>query len=163
MKNLLFLLCAIVLLGLCAPVFAQGVDGKWESERQGRDGAVMKTFYEFKVSGGELTGKIVSQRGGTPTETPISEGTVDGNNISFTVVRSFGGNEMKQIYKGVLEGNKITFTMEMEGGFGGGGGRGGGAPGGAAAGAPPAGGGGPPAGGGGPRPPRTIEATRVVE
>ena len=158
MKNIILILGAIVLLGLAMPVLAADIDGKWESERQGRDGAVMKTTYEFKANGAELTGKIMSQRGGNPTETPISEGKIDGKNISFAVVRSFGGNEMKQIYKGVLEGDQITFTMEMEGGFGGM--RGGGPPGGAAAGAPPAGG--PPAGGGGFRN-REIVATRVVE
>jgi hypothetical protein len=162
MKKMILILGAIALLGLAISVLAADVNGKWESERQGRDGTVSKTYYEFTVKGTEVTGKMTSERGGTPTETPITEGKLEGNNLSFTIVRSFGGNEMKQLYKGVVEGDKITFTVEMEGGFGGmmGGRGGGGAPGGAAAGAPPTGGGGPP-GGGGPRGPREIIATRV--
>lgn len=159
MKKMILILGAIALLGLAISVLAADVNGKWESERQGRDGTVSKTYYEFTVKGTEVTGKMTSERGGTPTETPITEGKLEDNNLSFTIVRSFGGNEMKQLYKGVVEGDKITFTVEMEGGFGGM--RGGGAPGGAAAGGPPPSGGGGARGGGGPRGPREIIATRV--
>lgn len=163
MKKIICLLGSIVLLGLCLPVMAaDGVAGKWESEREGRQGqGTMKTTYEFQVSGTALTGKILSNRGGNPTETPISEGKIAGDTITFTVVRSFGDNEMKQKYTGKVAGDQITFTMEMEGGFGGmGGPPGGGAMGGPPTGGPPAGGAGPP-GGGAPRGPRDIIAKRV--
>ncbi|MBN2242216.1 MAG: hypothetical protein JW793_05960 [Acidobacteria bacterium] len=141
MKKNISALGAIALLALCASVFAAGVDGKWESERPGRDGQPMITTFEFQSKGSELTGKIITARG----ETPISEGKIDGNNISFAVVRSFGGNEMKQIYKGKVAGDEITFTMEFEGGLPGGGM---GAPPGGGAGAPGGGMGAPPGGGG---------------
>ena len=163
MKKLLFLLSAIALLGLAMPVLAANIDGKWVSEREGRDGTVSKTYYEFKANGTELTGKITTERQGTPTETEISEGKIEGENVSFTIVRSMRGNEMKQMYKGKLAGDQITFTVEREGGFGGM--MGGGAPGGgggAMGGGPPGGGAGGP-GGGGPRPPQEIIAKRVVE
>jgi hypothetical protein len=160
MKKMILILGAIALLGLAVPVLAADIDGKWVSEREGRDGTVSKTYYEFKASGTELTGKITTERQGTPTETPISEGKIEGENVSFTIVRNMRGNEMKQMYKGKLAGDQITFTMEREGGFGG---MRGGAPGGGGAmGGPPGGGAGGP-GGGGPRPPREIIAKRVVE
>ena len=149
MKKIILVLGAVALLGLCASVFAAGVDGTWESERTGRDGQTTKTTYEFQSKGSELTGKIISPRG----ETPISEGKIDGDNISFVVVRNFGGNEMKQLYKGKIAGDEITFTMEFEGGAPGMGGPPGGGPGGGM-GAPPGGG---PGGGG----PREIIAKRV--
>jgi hypothetical protein len=57
-------------------------------------------------------------------ENPISDGKVEGENISFTVAMSFGGNEMKIKYKGKVSGDEMTLSMEMEGGMGGG--RGGG-------------------------------------
>lgn len=130
MKKIILLWGAIFLLGLCASVFAADVDGKWESEQAGRDGQMMKTTYEFQSNGSELTGKIISSRG----ETPISEGKVDGNNISFVVVRAGrNGGEFKMTYKGVVSGDEITFTREFDfGGMGGppGGGRGGGGTGG---------------------------------
>ena len=141
MKKIIVILGAIVLLGLCASVFAADVDGTWQSEQAGRDGQPRITTYEFQSKGSELTGKIISQRGGNPTETPISEGKIEGDNISFVVVRSFGGNEMKQIYKGKVAGDEMTLAMEFEGGFPGGGM------------------GGPP--GGGPPGPREIIAKRV--
>jgi len=155
MKKIIVILGAIVLLGLCASVFAAGVDGTWQSEQAGRDGQPRITTYEFHSNGSELTGKIISQRGGNPSETPISEGKIEGDNISFTVVRSFGGNEMKQLYKGKIAGDEITFTVEMD--FGGGGPPGGGM------GGPPGGGAGGPGGGmgGGPPGPREIIAKRV--
>lgn len=154
MRKIIVILGAIALFGLCASVFAADVDGTWKSEQPGRDGQPRVTTYEFQSNGSELTGKIISQRGGNPTETPISEGKIEGNTISFTVVRNFGGNEMKQLYKGTIAGDEITFTMEMD--FGGMGGPPGGGMGG-----PPGGGMGGPPGGGGPPGPREIIAKRV--
>ena len=159
MKNIILVLGGIVLLGLCTSAFAADLDGTWESEQPGRDGQTRKTTYEFQSNGSELTGKIINARG----ENPISEGKIDGDNISFTVVRSFGGNEMKMLYKGKVAGDELTLTMEFEGGFPGMGGPppGGGAGGpGGGMGAPPGGGAGGP-GGGGPRGPREIVAKRV--
>ena len=55
-----------------------------------------------------LTGTVSSPRG----ESPISDGKVDGDNISFSVIRNFGGNEIKFLYKGKVSGNEIKFTVE---------------------------------------------------
>lgn len=158
MKNIILLLSVVVLLGLCMTVYAADVDGTWESERPGRQGqGTMVTTYELQSNDSALTGKIVTSRG----ETPISEGKIEGDTISFSVVRSFGGNEMKILYKGKLEGDQITFTREIEGGFPGMGGPppggGAGAPGG---GGPPPGGGAGGPGGGGPRPPEIAKRVK---
>lgn len=165
MKRIIFVLSAVALLGLCTSVYAADVDGKWESESPGRGGqGTSKTIYEFKANGAELTGKITTERGGTPTESPISEGKIEGDTISFAVEREGrgGGGTFKIMYTGKVAGDKITFTRTFEG-FGGMGGRGGGgAPGGGAMGGPP--GGGARGGGGGfGGPPPEIVATRVKE
>lgn len=161
MKRIIFVLSAIALLGLCTSVYAADVDGKWESESPGRGGqGTSKTIYEFKANGAELTGKITTERGGTPTESPISEGKIEGDTISFAVEREGrgGGGTFKIMYTGKVAGDKITFTRTFEG-FGGMGGRGGG---GGAMGGPP--GGGARGGGGGfGGPPPEIVATRVKE
>jgi len=60
---------------------------------------------------------MVSRRTG---ETEISDGKADGDNVSFSVVREFNGNQFKQNYKGKLEGDTIHFTVTTEGGNGGG-------------------------------------------
>ena len=159
MKNIILVLGGIVLLGLCTSAFAADLDGTWESEQPGRDGQTRKTTYVFQSNGSELTGKIITQRGDTPTETPISEGKIEGNNISFTTVRAGRqGGEMKITYKGVVSGDEITFTREFDfGGMAGPPGGGAGGPGGGM-GKPPAGGGGGFGGGGAPPP---IVAKRV--
>jgi hypothetical protein len=72
--------------------------------------------FNFKQSGETLTGTVASQRG----DQEISAGKVTGDSVSFVTVMSFGGNEMKMLYKGTIAGNEIKFTRTMEGGGGGG-------------------------------------------
>ena len=143
-----------MLLALVASALAADVAGKWIAESQGRNGPTQTTF-NFTVSGSALTG-TVSGRGG---DTEITDGKIEGDDISFTVVRKMGEMEMKMLYKGKVAGDEIKMTMEMEGGMGGMGGPGGGM------GAPPAGAGGQGGpggpGGGAPRAPREIIAKRA--
>ena len=61
---------------------------------------------------GQITGTVSSPRG----EQQISEGKIDGDAISFTVVVEFNGNQMKFLYKGKVAGDEIKFTREREGG-----------------------------------------------
>ncbi len=110
----------IVFLAACAvAASAADITGKWVAQIPGRNGTMEQTF-NFKQSGETLTGTVSTQRG----EQEISEGKVTGDSVAFATVMSFGGNEMKMLYKGTVAGNEIKFTRSMEGG-GGGGGRGG--------------------------------------
>ena len=106
------------LFGLTAS--AADVTGKWVAQVPGRQGNTMEQTYNLKQTGDKVTGTISSQRG----DQEISEGKVAGDAISFVTVMSFGGNEMKMVYKGTIAGNEIKFTRSMEGGPGGGGGGG---------------------------------------
>lgn len=104
-----------VLLAGClvtAAMWAADVTGKWTAEMQGRGGQTMTTTMNLKADGDKLTGTVSGRNG----DTDISDGKVDGNNISFTVVRKFGDNEIKQNFKGKLDGDVIHFSMTMEGG-----------------------------------------------
>jgi len=142
---------AVVLLCVAAAVAAD-VTGKWVAQMPGRQGgSPTETTFTFKQDGTKLTGTITTARG----ENPISDGKVEGDNISFVQTMSFGGNEMKFVYKGTVSGDEIKFTRGMEGGMPGGGP--GGAPGGAPGGGPGGGGG----QGGGPGGPQEIVAKRV--
>ena len=104
------------LVGLIASVlvWAADVTGKWTAEVQGRGGNTMTVNMNLKADGNALTGTISGRNG----ETDISDGKIDGNNLSFTVVREFNGNQFKQNYKGTLDGDTIHFTLTMEGGQG---------------------------------------------
>jgi hypothetical protein len=70
-----------------------------------------ETVFSFKVDGAKLTGIVSDPQG----ETAISEGKIDGDEISFVVMRSFGGNEVKLAYKGKVDLNEIKFTCEVQG------------------------------------------------
>ena len=83
--------CMIALAALTLWVsFAADIDGKWTGEVQGRNGPQTQTLM-LKSSGNTLTGTVQGARGG-PVE--ITNGTIDGDNVSFTVVREFGENKI---------------------------------------------------------------------
>lgn len=144
MKLRLFLTGTILILAMSMTAAGADISGKWIAEQESPQGTQQTTF-DFKVNGTSLTGTVAGGRGG---DSEISEGKVDGNDITFAVVRTMGENEMKTLYKGVLSGDEIKFTVERQGGgSGSGGGRGGM---GGGMGGPPAGGpGGAPGGPGG--------------
>ncbi len=132
MKIKILAIGAVVMLAL-ASAYAADVAGKWVAEMQGRNGPSQVTF-DFKVQGTTLTGTMSNPQG----ETAISDGKIDGDNISFVVVRKMGENEFKTVWKGKVSGDEIKFTREFQmppGGFGGPGG--GGPPGGGMGGPPP--------------------------
>jgi hypothetical protein len=122
-------LAVVMVLGIIsAAAYAADINGKWVSEVAGMGGGdPMKIFYNFKVDGTNLTGTT----GPEGSESPFSEGKIDGDNISFVI--AFG--EMKMKMKGKIAGEEIKLKMEMEGGPGGpgGGGPGDGGPGGGGA------------------------------
>ena len=98
------------LLGIFAlAVSAADVTGKWTAQVPGRGGNMQNNTFVFKADGAKLTGTLEGGRGG-PVE--ITDGKIDGENISFTVVRNFNGNEIKLNYKGQVSGSEIKFTRE---------------------------------------------------
>ena len=102
----------LALLGVFAFVAAAAdVTGKWTAEMQGRGGNAQQVTINLKADGGTLTGSLANARG----ETPISDGKVDGNKVSFNVKRNFNGNEFVQKFKGTMDGDTLKLTMTMTG------------------------------------------------
>jgi hypothetical protein len=100
----------LALLAIATPVAAQetaNVAGKWEMTSETPRGTMTTTF-TFEQDGNTLTGTSEGQRGG---EVPISSGSVEGNVITFTVVRGTRNRSMEITYTGTLEGDTITGTM----------------------------------------------------
>ena len=96
------------LLGVFAwSACAADVTGKWVAQVPGRNGNQEMTF-NLKQSGTELTGTIAGGRG----DLTISDGKVDGDNLSFAVVLEVNGNKITQNYKGTVAGDEIKFTRE---------------------------------------------------
>ncbi len=90
---------------------AADFSGKWTADVQGRNGTQTITF-NFKVDGSTLTGTVTTPRG----DTDISNGKVDGDNISFDQVLNFNGNSITLNYKGTADGDTIKFTRTFGGG-----------------------------------------------
>jgi hypothetical protein len=104
MKIRLLLLTA--LMGVAA--FAADVSGKWTAETPGRDGQTMTSTFNLKADGNTLTGTVSGRRG----DAEISNGKIDGDNVSFDVVREFNGNSMTIHYKGTVSGDTLNLKME---------------------------------------------------
>ncbi len=119
MKTRIALVTVGLLALLAASAVAADISGKWVAQIPGRDGATMEQTFVFKVEGSKVTGTVSTPRG----EQEISEGKIEGDNLSFVTVRQMGEFEMKTSYKGKVSGDEIKFTRQMvmpEGGFPGG-------------------------------------------
>jgi hypothetical protein len=87
---------------------ASDVSGKWTAQFDTQIG-VQKYTYEFKVDGGKLTGKAVSESG----ESAIQEGKVSGDEITFVEMLNFDGQPLRITYKGKIAGDEIKFTRNV--------------------------------------------------
>jgi hypothetical protein len=113
-------------LGITALLFALSsvaalaadFNGKWTADVPGRNGNTQTVNFDFHVDGTTLTGKVSTMRG----DMDITNGKVDGDNISFDQVMNFNGNSMTMTYTGKADGDTIKFTRAMGGGGGGNGG-----------------------------------------
>jgi hypothetical protein len=136
MKSKIIAVAAMVLMA-AASAWAADVSGKWTAKVPGaQGGAESDVTFVFKVDGTNLTGTINNSQ--QPGDIEIKEGKVMGDDVSFTLNRKIGEQELKVLWKGKVAGDEIKFTRTIGGGAG--------APGGAPGGGAPAAGG--PGGGG---------------
>ena len=112
MKSRVVFLSVCFLLASMAAVMAGDLNGKWVAQVPGRGGQTRETTFNFKVEGDKLTGTMSGRQG----DTPISDGKVTGDDISFTVVMNRQGNEIKLLYKGKVVGDELKLTRTREGG-----------------------------------------------
>ena len=105
--------CTILVLLLAAvAVFAADATGKWVAQVPGRNGQMREVTFNLKASGSALEGTVSGRQG----DVQISDGKIDGDNLSFSQVMEFNGNSVKLIYKGKISGDEIKFTRQREGG-----------------------------------------------
>jgi hypothetical protein len=112
---------ALALSGITAATAedkASSATGTWTWTSPGRDGgAERKNTLTLTQDGEKLTGKLSSpgRDGGEARETEISDGTVKGSDVAFTVTREFNGNKMAFKYAGKLTADTITGKVESKG------------------------------------------------
>ena len=119
-KKLLFVVTIALVFAFA--VMAADVSGKWTFEQPGRGGNPGRPVtITLKQDGAKLTGQVPGMgRGGDtpPPPTEVTDGKVDGNNVSFTVKREFNGNTMVTKYEGVVNGDemKLKITRDTQNG-----------------------------------------------
>jgi len=89
--------------------WAEDLTGKWTATAVGNNAAVT---LDLKVAGNVVTGAILNPQAG-PAE--IKDGKLEGNNISFHVVRTADNTTRKVLWQGTVEGEEIHFTRAVEG------------------------------------------------
>jgi hypothetical protein len=114
-KKLLFVVTILLVVAFAA--MAADVTGKWVYEQPGRGGGnPTQVTLNLKASGSTLTGSVVRPgRGGDPMESQISEGKIDGNNISFKITMQMGDNSMTTEYSGTVSGDEIKLKVTRPG------------------------------------------------
>lgn len=102
----------LALLATTLTAFGADVTGNWKATAEGPNGSMERTF-TLKAEGAKLTGETVSSVVG---KSEITEGKIDGDNISFVINVKFQDNEMKLNYKGkVVNKDEIKFTVDLNG------------------------------------------------
>ena len=106
-------LCTLILLALipaCATMPTPA--GKWTATMDSPQGP-FKIGFDFAVSGRDLSGTVSNDFTGA---TPISDGKVQGKDLSFKVnVQGGPGGPMTLDYHGMVEKDTIKFNMKFEG------------------------------------------------
>jgi len=115
-KRIAFLSVSFVFAALAMVWAAADVTGKWVAQVPGREGQTNETTITLKAEGDKLTGTVSGRQG----DSPISDGKISGDDISFAVSRETPNGTFKMVFKGKVSGDEIKFTRSMEGGQGGG-------------------------------------------
>jgi hypothetical protein len=98
---------ALLVVSLCLAAAAADISGKWTAQVPGRQG-VRDTTFVLKADGDKLTGTMNVEG----QETPLVNGKVAGDTITFETTVERGGNTIKQTYTGKMAGNEIQFKRE---------------------------------------------------
>lgn len=112
-RSTLSRLFAVALLTtVAAPAFAAGVTGKWNLSVETPNGPFTMVF-DLVAEGAKLTGAMSNEFMGN---TPISDGTVNGNKVAFKMTIQGGPNGPMTInYSGEVAGDSMALTSKMEG------------------------------------------------
>ena len=110
MSKFSMMLSGLMVAAMATSVLAADVNGTWNASFDTQIG-VQKYTYTFKVEGTKLTGKAKSEIANAETE--ISEGTVNGDDITFVENLNFQDMPLRIVYKGKIAGDEIKFTRTI--------------------------------------------------
>jgi len=107
---------ATLLMALPA-LAANNIDGKWNATVDA-GGTPVELVFEFKSEGEKLTGNMSAAM--MPTATPISEGVIKGDDVSFklSITMMEGAPALVISYKGKLKGDELALNSVLDMGQG---------------------------------------------
>jgi hypothetical protein len=98
-----------LLLVFSSLMFAAVLTGKWSGPMQ--DG---RAVFTLKSDNNVITGTMLGIDG---KEYPITDGKLDGENISFTVNSQWQGNPVKLLVKGTVSGEQMKLKIAADNGY----------------------------------------------
>ena len=101
-------LLATTALVMLAPLLGADITGTWTASFDTQIG-VQNYTYTFRVDGNKLSGTAKSDNGNVQ----ITEGTVNGDDVSFVENLDFQGMALRIVYKGKVSGDEIKFTRTI--------------------------------------------------
>jgi len=123
-KRMLFLAAAI--FAITFVVRAADITGKWTAQVAGRNGNNQEMTFQLKADGSNLTGTVAGGGGGgrrgggggggaAAGPRQITDGKIDGNNVSFTVKTEFNGQTRETKYTGTIDGDTLKLKETRQG------------------------------------------------
>ncbi|RPI61951.1 MAG: hypothetical protein EHM50_04810 [Lysobacterales bacterium] len=98
---------------LALPILAQqGVAGRWNASIDTPQGPFAFAFEFLVDAAGKLSGAMHNELFGS---TPIKDGAVDGNDVSFKLTFDAPDGAMTISYTGTVKGDELALTSKFEG------------------------------------------------
>ena len=98
----------VLAVAFLAIVYAAGATGKWTATFNTQVGE-QKYTWDFTAVGSKLTGKYSSTNGNGE----ITDGKIDGNNLSWVENLDFQGMPLRIEYKATLSGDELKITRKV--------------------------------------------------
>jgi hypothetical protein len=96
-----------VFLALMMPARAEDLSGTWIART-----SLLTVTMVLKVEGTSLTGTVKTR---PADETDIKDGKINGDKLTFYIVRNESNKEVKVRFEGVVSGDEIEFTRNANG------------------------------------------------
>jgi hypothetical protein len=109
MKTLAILMTT---LALTVSARAEDVTGRWKSDFVTVVGPV-KYVYDLKSEGTNVSGKAVRMSDTQTNDTPLTEGMLVGDDISFVEMLNFNDQDVRIEYSGKVDGDTLKLTRKV--------------------------------------------------
>jgi hypothetical protein len=99
----------LLLASVClVSAFAADIDGKWSATYE-TQGMTITTTWDLKAEGTKLTGKASSSLG----DRDLTEGKIEGKEVSWVEVIDVQGTTIKVVCKGTLNGDELKLSRTV--------------------------------------------------